>query len=199
MKERKIVLVRHGKPKIEGPKRYIGQYDIELSETGIKQAENIGNSLKKMSFEHIFCSPLKRTTDTANIICSYTGGKVEFVNDFKEIHLGDWENCSFEDIRTNKFSEYDKRGKDIINYRVSGGESFLDLYKRVIKGFNEVIQNKGNILIVAHAGVNRMILCEILGIPLTNLFKIRQDYGLCSIINQNKQVFSINLLNGLML
>ena len=79
--------------------------------------------------------------------------------------------------------EYDRRGADLAGYRPAGGESFADLSARVLPAFEEVVQQSGeNLLIVGHAGVNRVILCHLLGMPLANLFRLEQEYGCLNIL-----------------
>ena len=77
-------------------------------------------------------------------------------------------------------------------YRVAGGESFTECGQRVVKAFDDIFEIfSGNILIVGHAGVNRLILCNVLGIRPINLLRITQDYGCLNIIkcrNSNRRV-----------
>jgi alpha-ribazole phosphatase len=49
---------------------------------------------------------------------------------------------------------------------------------------------------VAHGGVNRIILCHIMGIPLENIFRIEQDYGAVNIIEFWDKYPVVKLLNG---
>lgn len=55
-----------------------------------------------------------------------------------------------------------------------------------------------NIVIVAHGGVNRIILCHLLGIPLENIFRIEQDFGAVNIIEFHEKYPVIKLLNGVL-
>ena len=89
----------------------------------------------------------------------------------------------------------------IADFRPPGGESFLDLQQRVVPVFEKAVDNAGrNILIVAHAGVNRMILCHLLDIPPGNLFRLSQDWGAMNLIERQApngfRIQSINLLPG---
>src|SRR5208337_1578475 len=106
--------------------------------------------------------------------------------DLREINLGKWEGCTFADIEQRFPEEFRKRGSDIVSYRIPGGESFDNCNKRVLTAFQDILEaSTGNILIVGHAGVNRMILCHIMGVPLQDLFKIRQEYGCMNVIQEN--------------
>jgi len=55
---------------------------------------------------------------------------------------------------------------------------------------------RGDILIVGHAGVNRILLSQALGRSLDDLFGIDQDYGCLNVISYRSQTFDVKLLNG---
>jgi probable phosphoglycerate mutase len=55
---------------------------------------------------------------------------------------------------------------------------------------------KGNILIVGHAGINRLLLCHMLGMPIENLFRFSQDYACINIIVYERGQYCVKLLNG---
>ncbi len=68
--------------------------------------------------------------------------------------------------------EFEARGKDICGFRPPGGESFLDLQERVFPVFNEYRKKDHACqLMVTHAGVIRVLLCHIQGLPPEDLFK----------------------------
>jgi probable phosphoglycerate mutase len=82
------------------------------------------------------------------------------------------------------------------NWRPPGGESFADCRVRVMEALRRILNCcQGNILVVGHAGVNRLILCDILGIPVANLHNIGQDYGCLNIIDYSGKHVRVNLLN----
>ncbi|EGO65644.1 metal dependent phosphohydrolase [Acetonema longum DSM 6540] len=62
--------------------------------------------------------------------------------------------------------------------------------------FHDILQSSaGHIAIAGHAGVNRLILCHVLGIPLANLFRIGQDYGCLNIIRSSGSGYQVQLVN----
>jgi probable phosphoglycerate mutase len=86
---------------------------------------------------------------------------------------------------------------DFGGYRPPEGESFRDLQKRVLPVFKEIVSAaRGNVLIVAHAGVNRVVLCHVLGMPINHLFRIAQDYGCLNVIETRGNLFSVTSLNA---
>ncbi len=103
---------------------------------------------------------------------------------------------TFGDVRQKYPAEYEKRGKDIVNYRPPGGESFADLAGRVLPAFAKIAEETaGNIVIVGHAGVNRVILCHLQQIDLRHLLSIKQEYGQVTVIQQSGNIFRVGGVN----
>ncbi len=190
---RNIYLARHGAVEHQsGVKCYIGQTDLCLSKEGIEQAEKLAAKLRPIPLTAIFSSDLGRASDTAKIIGALHGIETTAMSSFREIALGDWEGLTFEDVRRLHPAEYEQRGRDIAHFRPSGGESFTDCARRVIPAFRDAIYStRGDILIVAHAGVNRILLCFAMGKPLSELFEIEQDY--CCLNRIGCRDFSLEL------
>jgi probable phosphoglycerate mutase len=135
--------------------------------------------------------------ETARILCTDRSIIAEPMAGLREINLGDWEGMTFRQVRENWPGAFRQRGMDIARFRPPGdGESFLDLQQRVIPVFEKAAdQAGGNLLVVAHAGVNRMILCHLLGMPPQNLFRIVQDYGAMNLIGRRAGGYRIQTLN----
>jgi len=188
MHERTIFLVRHGTPQLppDNEKRYIGQTDLPLSEEGLRQAANLRAKLAGEKIGSIYCSDLLRTKQTAEIIAADRDVKIVELEGLREINLADWEGRTFTEIERLYPEDYKSRGEDIVNFRVPGGESFAECNQRVLSAFEDILQaSRGNILIVGHAGINRLILCHVLGVSIRHLLEIDQDYACLCIIRQS--------------
>ena len=192
-----IYLLRHGEIEEQANRRYIGQTNCALSKRGRAQADFWKKRLKGEGIASIFCSDLSRSTDTAKIIANGRQVAVRIDPDLGEINLGDWDGQLMQDIRTEYPAEWAKRGEHIDTFRPPRGESFADLYQRVIPVFEHIAENSsGSVVIVGLAGVNRMVLCHLLGLPIGNLFSIQQDYGAINLIDNSKhdlQVVAVNI------
>lgn len=197
MENRIVYLTRHGKIQLEdNQRRYIGQTDVPLDEDGIRQAQTLQKRLVCADISAAYCSDLSRSRQTAEIIVADKYLAIRERSDLREISLGEWEGCTFADIAYRFPEEFKARGADIGYYRVPGGESFADCSRRVVKAFHELLgASNGNILIVGHAGVNRLLLCHLLGMPISNLFRIGQDYGCLNIIQCSNSGFHLKLAN----
>ena len=101
-----------------------------------------------------------------------------------------------EEVRRTVPEEYERRGARPDCHRPPGGESFIDLRERVLPLFETILRDEeGPMLLVGHAGVNRVILCHLLGMPLDNLFRLGQDYGCMNIIVREKGSLRVDAMN----
>jgi alpha-ribazole phosphatase len=193
-----IYLLRHGDTRSDAVRRYIGWTDIPLSEKGRQQAMWWNKELSSVPFNRIICSDLDRSAESAKIVADGRSVVIEFCSDLREINLGKWDGLEMEKVRLQFPVEYEKRGVNPAAFRPEGGESFFDLSSRVVPAFEKIIGSllEGNILIVGHAGVNRVILCSLLEMPLANLFRLGQDYGCLNIITCESDFARIQLMNS---
>ena len=196
--EKKLYLVRHGAVQSPGePRRFIGQLDLPLNEEGTRQAEALAKILEDVPFSAIFCSDLKRSLDTARIIAKPHGLPCFSRPSLREISLGRWDGLTFEEVRRKHPEEFNARRMDIVHYQPPEGESFLDCALRVIPAFYEILNStRGNILIVGHAGVNRIVLSQALGWPMDCLLEIDQEYGCLNMVVYRNYKFDVKLLNA---
>ena len=196
-----IYLMRHGEIETSGERRYLGQMDCPLSPRGITQAEAWRNALQGIPFERILCSDLSRTHDTARIITGNRPLPVEALPELREINLGAWDGERMATIKEREPDAWRQRGENIAGFRPPGGESFADLQQRAFPPFQKMAAaTRGNVLIVAHAGVNRVLLCSILGMPLGHLFTIAQDHACLNLLrfkNGSWGVKAMNLTRGM--
>jgi len=191
-----IYLIRHGEIEGAGQKRFVGWTDLPLNATGIRQAYAWREFFHHKKWDAIYCSDLRRSIQTAQIIAGNQSERIDPLADIREINLGEWDGRLMEEIRNAFPEEWARRGSEITTYRPPGGESFLDLEKRVWPAFKKISgRRQSNVLMVAHAGVNRVTLCRVLGMPLENLFRIAQDYGALITIDQNRTPFVLTALN----
>lgn len=198
MKQKLIYLVRHGDIGLGSEKRYIGQTDLPLSPLGLKQASLLKDMFSPISFDNIFCSDLMRAQQTAKIIAVPRPAAPILCPEFRELNMGDWEGKTFSEIRTKFPKEFAERGQTIANFVPPRGESFTDCSKRVLPAFEWLMKSAGNtILIIAHAGVNRIIICHVLGMPLENVFQLEQSYGSVNLLCHDSCGYRLKYMNNL--
>ena len=153
----KLLFVRHGQTDFNKNKLPQGQeIDAPLNETGIQQAEEAAKSLPN-DIDFIIASPLKRASQTAEILNQKLKIKLEFNNDVKELRYGSLAGKSWSEIEviTGDKDIHEKDTEIIFDYRKFGGDSAEDLKQRVAKFLNEVKEKYPNktILVATHSGV----------------------------------------------
>lgn len=193
----RLYLVRHGELVTSKEWRYVGQMDVELNETGKKQIQNLSSRLSSEQIEMIFSSDLTRTIESAEII----GNKLEIINEpiseLREINLGVWEGLTLEEIEESFPEDLVKRSEDIKDFRIINGESFSDVKKRVIPKLKDIIEGNVSkrILVIAHGGVNRIIIADALGLDINNIPRLEQNYACLNIIDYYKSGPVVRLIN----
>ncbi|HET6461773.1 MAG TPA: alpha-ribazole phosphatase [Syntrophales bacterium] len=191
-----IYLLRHGEIEQGKEKRFVGQVDFPLNENGLSQACLWRQKLKAGLFEKIYSSDLRRARETALIIADNHPEKVQLLPELREISLGEWEGLFVAEVQVHYPEEWQRRERDLVTFRPPGGESFRDLAVRIGPVFNQIVRAvEGNILIVGHAGVNRVILCQVLGMDTANLFRLGQDYGCMNLLERNKAGWLVVAMN----
>jgi probable phosphoglycerate mutase len=192
-----IFLLRHGA--IESPgaeKHFIGQLDLPLEDIGRDQAHWWASSFSDIRLEEIYSSDLSRCLETAQIIGDRCTLEPKALADLREISLGAWEGYAFDKIKALYPEEFIYRGDHIFDHRPPGGECFRDLQARVWPIFHEIMhRHTGRVLIVTHAGVIRVLICRLLGIPPENLFSIGLCHGAMNIIRVRPNGYRVQALN----
>ena len=176
----KIYLVRHGQTDWNYQKRIQGQQDVDINEQGIRQAEDLAETLKRVPFEYAICSPLLRTRHTAEILLKYHSVPLKYDERLKEIYLGKWEGKTHKEVETEETNPVYQYFHHPENYHPEGDmESLEELYQRGESFVREVLfpleDRYETILIVAHGGLIRTILNPLMGYSVRDFWKLPLD------------------------
>ena len=188
----RIYLLRHTSLSIE-PDIFYGQSDIDVSDSFENEVNNIKDKISKLNIYDekmkIISSPLTRCKKLANVL--FSDFSVE--ERIKELNFGDWENKRIKDIPSKLIESW---RKDIMNFKIPGGESNEDFFLRLKSFCDQIIKQDNNIFIVAHAGSINCIISYLANIPFDKLVienwkKI--GYGsLSRLVKKNKE-FDLDL------
>lgn len=195
----RIYLIRHGQVAGFDQPRYNGQTDVSLTDYGVEQYHLLKDRLAEIRISACYTSDLTRCTTGAEIICQTLGAEPTSRRELRELNIGVWEGLTWQEIRTTWPDGWQARLDDLVNYRVPGGENLLDVEARVMPVIIDVVErHKGEeVLVVAHGGVNRIILLNAIGAPLAGIFNIEQNYGCLNIIDYYADGrATVKLLNG---
>ena len=173
-----IILARHGETEWNVAEIFRGRIDIELNETGIKQAELLAQYLSERKIEAVYSSPLKRELETAAIITRFHQLNVEITPGLIDFDYGNWQGLPYQEVK----DKYEKLYTEWINnpdqVKMPAGESLNDVRLRAIGVMDKVIAKyEGIVILVSHRVVNKVLICALLGLDNSHFWNIRQDTG----------------------
>ena len=174
----RILLARHGETPWNAEGRYQGQIDIPLSPVGEGQARALGARLADVRIDRAVASPLSRAKTTAEFALG-DARKAQLGTDagLMEIGHGEWEGLLASEIRERDGERLRAWREAPETVQMPGGESLPQVLERAWPAFERATAGLGTddtLLVVAHDAVNRVLLCRVLGIPLSRLWNFRQ-------------------------
>jgi probable phosphoglycerate mutase len=157
-----ILLARHGETTFNAERRFQGHSDgAVLTERGREQARELAELAAREDIAALYCSPLARARETAQIVGERIG--LEPIADarFAETHTGDWTHKLYAEVPPEQLEAWEHAGD---GWRYPGGESLNEQQERVIEGLVDVTQRMElPALIVCHRGTIRCALCHTQG------------------------------------
>lgn len=152
-------LVRHGQTDWNVARRFQGQTDTALNETGRRQAREIAGKLISIlqdgGLPPIISSPLARAAETAAILAAEIGGKgsgVQFDERAKEQNYGDWEGLSLNEVKRLYSESFEQRNSNPWGCGAPGGETLAQVERRTTALLRDIaapaviVTHSGNIL-----------------------------------------------------
>ncbi len=194
----RLYLIRHGQVADGHTDRYHGHNDVGLSPAGLQQFERLAAQLREVPLAAVYCSDLSRTRVGAQLIAAGRNLSPQACPEFRELGFGVWEGLTFSEISSRYPQELAARFQDLAHFRIPGGESLTDLHARVMPKLKEILAAHWghHLALVAHAGVNRVILCDALQLSFSHIFRLDQKYGCLNIIDYFPDFSLVRLING---
>jgi alpha-ribazole phosphatase len=195
----KLLITRHGETDFNLARRYQGQSDIPLNQTGIQQAELIAKRLTGEKIDAVYSSDLSRAADTAKKIASMQMQSPELQTDprWRELSFGDWEGLNHEEMNAGWHDLVTTWYADPANTSTPNGETLSQLADRV-KSVLDELKNKHNdetIVVVSHSGAIQALLCFTLGVDLNRYWQFRISQASLTVINFYEDNAILNLFN----
>jgi broad specificity phosphatase PhoE len=158
------------------------------------------SGLTEGALQAVYSSDLSRAIKSGQIVAEPYALRVIVIPELRERSFGIWEGMTFSEIKETYPSEFESWAGNPLKYSPPGGESTMEVHERVIRALDMILSHhRGDrIAIIAHGGVNRIILCHLLGIPLENIFRIEQNHGAVNIIEFWEKYPVVKLMNGVM-
>jgi alpha-ribazole phosphatase/probable phosphoglycerate mutase len=192
-----IFLLRHGET--ASPQGiFYGQQDVALSERGIAQSVAVAARLEKEGLDMVVTSDLERCRFMGKAIAEKAGLSLETEPGLREGDFGRWTGLAWQEIEKEYPDEAAEWIRDPAGTTPPDGESISSLKRRVMQVFNAICMKKGRkkIAVVAHGGVNRAIISELLGIKPEFMFRISQDFACINVMElYEQQYWSVRHIN----
>ena len=176
----RLILVRHGETEWNIRNRVQGQKGVPLNRKGKEQAKKVGLRLKNEQIDAIYSSDLTRARQTAAEIAKFHRVPIHYDRLLRERSFG-----KFEGMLVNEWRKIrDKSSLPAYLYRPPGGESYVDLQKRINKFLTSIKKKHGKhtVLVVSHGGVIRTFITVITKRPLASVHEIEQHNAAVNMI-----------------
>lgn len=204
----KLYLVRHGESLANTKGVYQGQtYNTPLSPMGEKQANKLAEYFDVFEVDNILASPLTRTRETAKRVADRKHMLVIDTPEIIETNHGSWEGIQKQIIEKRWPNLYRLWTTRPAQVKFPGGETFQETNRRVLLWWSKVIRNNENTLILTHDNIIRIIVAEVLGLNLNNIWRfelnpaaitiIEAEQGTCRLLALDEKCHLKNLSGNL--
>jgi probable phosphoglycerate mutase len=193
-----IILTRHGQTEWNQTERFRGRIDVPLNETGKLQAEMISERIA-VSWQPtaVYASPMSRAMHTGHAIATRWNLTVEPVAELNDINYGEWQGLTPLEVRP--------RWPDLLDtwytaphlVSIPGGESLAELLNRTSLALAAILKKHSDetVVLVGHDSVNRVILLNVLGLPLARYWHLSQNTCTLNIIESRNDDFFVHCIN----
>ena len=194
-----IVFVRHGEADNNVKRMLVGRHiESHLTESGIQQAKDTGQHLRKMKIDRVYVSPVTRAIETAKIICEIN--QLEYQTDERlyEIELGDLVGMNYDEViekHGNLFLKFYTEDDPILDSY--GIESFSAVKKRIRNLLDESMKNcrDKNLLFVTHLDPIKAAVSLLLGLPPESLYGWHIRNASMTILKHENDILSLSAVN----
>jgi len=172
---RRLLLARHGQSVSNAVRRFQGVQDVPLSELGRRQAEALAGALRGRRVAAVYSSPLLRARHTAELAAAAVQAPLEYVDDLRELSLGEWEGCTVEEVQARPGNPYACWVRDPVGSLPPGSEPLAAVQARVVRALADIERahpNGDDVLVVCHGGVISAYLAHCLGLPLSSIWRL---------------------------
>jgi broad specificity phosphatase PhoE len=194
-----IILVRHGQTEWNRVERFRGRYDIPLNTTGLKQAQLTARYIsKRWSPVAIYCSPLKRAMQTAEVIAEEFHLSALLTDGLIDIDYGLWQGLTPEEVERQWPELLSSWYETPDAVEIPEGETLKQVDDRAMGAIGDLVERHCNqqIVLVSHTVVNRLILLKILGLGNDRFWHLRQEPCAINEIEYSEKGYIVVSMNG---
>jgi len=185
----KLMLIRHGDTAWNVEEIFRGRADVELNETGIKQAELLAKHLTDERIVALYSSPLKRALRTAELVVIPHHIDVTPAPESIDFDYGEWQGLSHDTVKEKYKTLYTQWLNNPHLVKVPKGENLDDVGERVTSLVDRIItKHEGTVALVSHRVVGKVLICALLGLDNSHFWNIRLDTcGITTFVYEDKK------------
>ncbi len=194
----RIYLLRHGEVTTFERKTFNGHTDVGLTPRGLSQLEEIAARLASCPIRAVYTSDLQRSVRGGEAIAKACDIPLFQMPELREKNFGRWEGWTAQEISRRNPGEWSIWLSDPAESRPEGGETYREVGERALSALEVILKKHAGeeVAVVAHGGVNRVLLADALGQSSSALFSIEQKYAALNIIDYFKNKAVVKLVNG---
>ena len=161
----RLYLVRHGATQLTAEDRFAGAVGVDLSDEGRWQVRRLAERIADDAIRAVYCSPLGRTVETAEILAAPHRLTPIRRDGLREISHGRWEGLTRREVESQYPEEYAAWEVDPFTFAPQDGESGLAVLARALPVVREIVVSHPHetVLVVSHKATLRLILSSLLG------------------------------------
>jgi broad specificity phosphatase PhoE len=187
----RLLLVPHAETEWNALGRFQGHFDTSLNERGRRQAHLLQQQMAEEPLKAIVASDLRRALETAEILAQPRGLGVQAEPRLRELHFGEWEGLTYGEVQERTPNTLADWENDPLRASPPGGERLTSLVQRLQDFLHDLTGHvppsplvsegpgvrgeSSAILLVAHRGSLRVLLCLLLDRPVERHWEFRLD------------------------
>jgi broad specificity phosphatase PhoE len=157
-----IYMARHGQTAYNRERRFQGRLPVPLDEVGRAQSRELAELAATHDFAALWCSPLVRARQTADIVAARVGLTPREDERLVETDAGAWTDRTFAEVQAEAPAEFVRFAALEETFAFPAGESFAEQATRVQAAVEEIARAQTPALVVCHGVVIRLALAPYL-------------------------------------
>ena len=158
----RLYIVRHAQTAWNAAERAQGHTDIELDEVGERQCACLSGAFREVEVSQVLSSDLARSAACGRSIAQATGACLVLDKRLRERSMGEWEGLLYSEFNRRFRESADSNDFHLIKTRPPGGESFEDVWRRLLPVTAELVSIDEPTAVVTHGGTASLLLSQLL-------------------------------------
>jgi 2,3-bisphosphoglycerate-dependent phosphoglycerate mutase len=177
-----VWLARHAQTGANAEGRYVGSSDVDLDEAGLAQAQQVASWAKTARIDAIVSSPARRAWRTASLVGTQLGIEPRVDERLRELDFGIAEGRTLTELREADPQVVAEFELDPVACHMPGGEHPCEALRRMRSAIADVLRmDTSRPLVVTHNSVLRLLVCDVLHVPLKDYRRVLPIAEHCAI------------------